>query len=63
MQSWIALMRGVNVGGHRKLPMAGLRDTLTGLGLENVGTCVQSGNAVICAHIGAAAQARKAGEP
>ncbi|MEM5477449.1 DUF1697 domain-containing protein [Pacificibacter sp. AS14] len=45
-QTWIALMRGVNVGGHGKLPMLGLRTLLTGLGFDNVRTYIQSGNAV-----------------
>ena len=41
----ILLLRGVNVGGM-KLPMAGFREMLSGLGLEGVKTHVQSGNAV-----------------
>jgi uncharacterized protein (DUF1697 family) len=43
---FIALMRGINVGGHRKVPMAELRKLLDGLGFEGVQTYVQSGNAV-----------------
>ena len=45
--TWIALLRGVNVGGHR-LPMAELREELSalGLGLENVRTYIASGNVV-----------------
>ena len=46
MPSWIALLRGVNVAGRRKLPMADLRTTLTGLGLSDVATYIQSGNVV-----------------
>ena len=42
----ILLLRGVNVGAHRKLPMADLRAVLEGLGLERVQTHIQSGNAV-----------------
>ncbi len=42
----ILFLRGVNVGAHRKLPMAALRDLLGGLGLEGVQTHIQSGNAV-----------------
>lgn len=41
----ILLLRGVNVGGV-KLPMAGFRDMLAGLGLGAVQTYIQSGNAV-----------------
>lgn len=43
---WVLLLRGVNVGGHRKLPMAGLRDLLSGLGCSHVVTHIQSGNAI-----------------
>ncbi len=43
--SFVALLRAVNVGGT-KLPMADLRALLEGLGLANVRTYLQSGNAV-----------------
>lgn len=43
--SFVALLRAVNVGGV-KLPMADLRALLEGLGLINVRTYLQSGNAV-----------------
>ncbi len=42
----VAFFRGINVGGHGKLPMAELRALLGELGLEHVKTYVQSGNAV-----------------
>ncbi len=42
----IALLRGVNVGGHNKVAMADLRRLLEGLGLSDVRTLLQSGNAV-----------------
>lgn len=45
--STIALLRGINVGGHRKVPMAGLRDALGKAGLGTVATYVQSGNLVL----------------
>ena len=45
MTTWIALLRGVNIGGNR-LRMADLRDELAGMGLENVRTYIQSGNVV-----------------
>lgn len=45
MTTWIALLRGVNVGGNR-LPMADLRDECASMGLENVRTYIQSGNVV-----------------
>lgn len=40
---WIALLRGINVGG-RTIRMADLRAALEGFGLENVETVLQSGN-------------------
>ena len=43
---WIALLRGVNVGGHRKLPMAELRDALEEIGYQEVKTLLASGNLV-----------------
>ena len=45
-QTWIALLRGVNVGGHGKLPMAAFRQSLQSVGYTNVRTYVQSGNVV-----------------
>lgn len=44
--TYIALLRGINVGGRNRLPMADLRDVLTELGHADVRTYVQSGNAV-----------------
>lgn len=46
MTRWLALLRGVNVGGHRRVPMADLRAGLTDAGLLDVRTYLQSGNAV-----------------
>lgn len=43
----IVLLRGINVGGHNKLPMAELTDILVGLGARDVKTYIQSGNAVM----------------
>lgn len=42
----IALLRGVNLGPHKRIPMAAFRDLLAGLGYGEVGTHLQSGNAV-----------------
>ena len=44
MQKYICLLRGINVGGNRKMKMAELRTHLADLGLENVKTYIQSGN-------------------
>ena len=46
MNTMIALLRGINVGGHNKLPMRELVDTLTDLGFRNIETYIQSGNVV-----------------
>nr|WP_026005086.1 MULTISPECIES: DUF1697 domain-containing protein [Streptomyces] len=43
---YAALLRGINVGGNRKVPMAELRELLGGLGHDAVGTHLNSGNAV-----------------
>ncbi|MFJ8715592.1 DUF1697 domain-containing protein [Streptomyces violaceus] len=44
--TYAALLRGINVGGSRKVPMADLRALLEGLGYEGVRTYLQSGQAV-----------------
>lgn len=46
MKTYIALLRGINVGGHKKVPMAELRELLTKYGFKNVQTYIQSGNVV-----------------
>lgn len=51
MTRFVALLRGVNVGGHRKVPMAELRDVCATLGFANVQTYVQSGNVVFDADL------------
>ncbi|HEY9437758.1 MAG TPA: DUF1697 domain-containing protein [Streptomyces sp.] len=43
---YAALLRGINVGGHNRVPMGDLRILLTDLGHEDVATYLQSGNAV-----------------
>lgn len=46
MTRWIALLRGINVGGNSSLPMKDLREILTALGCDNPQTYIQSGNCV-----------------
>ncbi|UUU30102.1 DUF1697 domain-containing protein [Streptomyces sp. CA-210063] len=46
MTTYAALLRGINVGGSKKVPMADLRTLLTGLGHTGVATYLQSGNVV-----------------
>jgi uncharacterized protein (DUF1697 family) len=44
---YVALLRGINVGGKTKIPMAALRDTCAAAGCEDVVTYIQSGNVVL----------------
>ena len=44
MASHVALLRGINVGGRNKVPMADLREVVTSLGHTGVTTYIQSGN-------------------
>jgi len=44
--SYVALLRGVNVGGNTRVAMADLRDVLSRLGFENARSLLQSGNVV-----------------
>lgn len=44
--TFIALLRGVNVGGHNRIPMRELRAACADLGWAGIGTYIQSGNVV-----------------
>jgi uncharacterized protein (DUF1697 family) len=44
MMIYIALLRGINVGGHNKIKMADLKHLFETIGLESVKTYIQSGN-------------------
>ena len=46
MPTHVALLRGINVGGGGKVPMAELRELLTKLGYSDVKTYIQSGNII-----------------
>jgi len=46
MNTWITLLRGINVGGKNIVPMKELRELLESIGLVNVRTYIQSGNCV-----------------
>ena len=56
MPTFVALLRGINVGKAKRVPMAALRDLLAGLGYTGVTTLLNSGNAVFRAEKGAAAK-------
>lgn len=46
MKTYIALLRGINVGGRNKLPMRELVEVLKDLGLQSITTYIQSGNVI-----------------
>lgn len=48
-RKFIALLRGINVGGHNKVPMAELRDLCIRQGWAGVSSYIQSGNLVFTA--------------
>lgn len=43
---YVALIRGINVGGNKKLPMEDLRASMASLGYTDIATYIQSGNVV-----------------
>ncbi len=47
MNTYVILMRGINVGGKNKVSMAGLRTCLEELGFSNVLTYIASGNVIL----------------
>jgi uncharacterized protein (DUF1697 family) len=58
----VLMLRGINVGGSRRVPMADLRALLGEAGYEDVRTYVQSGNVVLSSSVSAARLARDAQE-
>jgi uncharacterized protein (DUF1697 family) len=47
MNIYVVLLRGINVGGKNKIPMAGLKKCLEELGFSNVSTYIASGNVIL----------------
>jgi len=43
---YISFLRGINVGGKRLLPMMELKKMLSGFGMKNITTYIQSGNVI-----------------
>ena len=43
---YVALLRGINVGGHKKVPMADLKALMVDLGFDDVKTLLNSGNVI-----------------
>ncbi|MET0376824.1 MAG: DUF1697 domain-containing protein [Rhizorhabdus sp.] len=56
MEKIIVLLRGINVGGHRKVPMAELRAAAQAAGITDFTTYIQSGNLIFTAKDTAAAE-------
>ena len=46
MKTYVALLRGINVGGHKLVPMAKLKNVFEGLGFKNVRTTLATGNVI-----------------
>ena len=46
MHTFVALLRGINVGGRSLIPMSELRSLFAGMDLDEVSTYIQSGNVV-----------------
>jgi len=46
MSTLVTMLRGINVGGQKKLSMETLREIFKGFGFTNIRTYVQSGNVV-----------------
>lgn len=51
-ETYVALLRGINVGGKSKLPMSDLRDMFADAGCREVRTYIQSGNVIFQADRG-----------
>ncbi len=47
MNTYAILLRGINVGGKNKVPMADLRQCLEALGFSSVSTYIASGNVIL----------------
>lgn len=47
MVKYLALFRGINIGGHNKLPMKELASLLEECGCKNISTYIQSGNVIL----------------
>lgn len=59
MNTFIVILRGINVSGKHKLPMLELRELLATLGFTEVKTYIQSGNIVLMSTESKAIIARK----
>jgi uncharacterized protein (DUF1697 family) len=63
MPIYIALLRGINIGPHKRIKMEKLRASCEGLGFTNVKTYIQSGNVIFRAgRLSSSALSKKVGE-
>jgi len=46
MATYISILRGINVSGHKMIKMDALRQMYSGMGFKNVQTYIQSGNVI-----------------
>lgn len=51
MERFIAVLRGINVGGHKKILMSDLKQLLMNRGYTQVQTYIQSGNIIFDSHL------------
>jgi uncharacterized protein (DUF1697 family) len=56
MTTYIGLLRAVNLGPTNKVAMSDLRDIITGLGMQDARTLLQSGNVVFRSSVRSAAK-------
>jgi uncharacterized protein (DUF1697 family) len=59
LTTYVALLRGINVGGNRPVAMAALRDLLTSSGFVEAKTLLQSGNVVFRSELRSAAEVER----
>ncbi|HEY1916028.1 MAG TPA: DUF1697 domain-containing protein [Streptosporangiaceae bacterium] len=56
MPTHIALLRGINLGGNKRMAMADLRELVSSLGHQDVSTYIQSGNVLFSTQQGDAGE-------
>src|SRR5271154_1158768 len=59
MPTYVAMLRGINLGPHKRVKMEALRKSFESIGLKNVQTYIQSGNVVFKAGKNSIAALRK----
>lgn len=62
MSTYVAMLRGINVGGQQKMSMADLRALFVGLGHTDVATYIQSGNVIFTSRSNKASSLARASE-